>query len=107
MEWCDCYIVVLILALVGVIIYQMTEKFASGMRCGVDSSDDTDSYLKQMPFMDDIIYQNPPALNRRGYDILNSYNRMKVGPEINFHQKFNRSTMDQMGWRTWYLSNFC
>ena len=104
MEWCDCYIVALILVLVGIIIYKMADNFTSG-RCGVDTSDD--NYLKRMPFMDDIIYQNPPASNRRGYDILNSYNKMKVGPEINFHQKFNRSTMGQLGWRTWYLKNFC
>lgn len=122
MEWCDCYIVALILVLVGIIIYKMADNFTSG-RCGVDTSDD--NYLKRMPFMDDIIYQNPAAFNRRGYDILNSYNRLKVGPgrpcspwlpvgpcappgpEVNFHQKFNRGTMGQMGWRTWYLSNFC
>ena len=61
----------------------MTEKFTGS--CGAALADDTDSYLKQMPFMDDIIYQNPPASNRRGYDILTSYNMMKVGPEINFH----------------------
>jgi hypothetical protein len=83
----------------------MSENFT--FRCGATPTDDTDSYLKHMPFLDDIIYQNPPASNRRGYDILNSYNRMKVGPEINFHQKFNHSTMEQLGWRTLYLKNFC
>ena len=105
MQWCDCYISILIIILTLVIIYQMSENFTSG--CGTTPADDTDSYLKQMPFLDDIIYQNPPAMNRHGYDILNSYGRMKVGPEINFHQKFNRSTMEQLGWRTWYLKNFC
>ena len=105
MHWCDCYISVLIVLLAAVIIYQMNDRFTGS--CGGVSADDSDSFLRQMPFMDDIIYQNPPASNRRGYDILNSYNRMKVGPEINFHQKFNRSTMGQMGWRTWYLKNFC
>ena len=72
------------------------------------SIDDSDFILKQQPFMDDIIYQNPNAINRRGYDILDTkYNLKKVGPVINFHQQFRPDTMKYLGWRTWYLNNFC
>ena len=73
MEWCDCYIVVLIIGLVGIMIYQMADNF---INCGSSLVDDSDNYLKKMPFLDDIIYQRPVASNRRGYDILNSYNKI-------------------------------
>ena len=92
MELCDCYIIVIILVLTGVILYRIVDNFTGGVRCGTDTSDASD-LLQRLPFLDDIIYQNPSAVNRRGYDIRNSYNMMKVGPEVNFHQKFNRGTM--------------
>jgi hypothetical protein len=108
----DYYMLVIlllsILIILVIIIITMDEnlkdKFSNLMG---NTNDDTD-ILKLFPFMDDIIYQNPDAINRRGYDILDTkYNIKKIGPVINFHQQFNPNTMKDLGWRTWYLKNFC
>ncbi len=60
--------------------------------------------LENAPFFDEILYQNPSAVNRRGYDL--PVGQGFPGPVWYFHQRFNRDAADLLGWRKYYLQKY-
>jgi hypothetical protein len=60
--------------------------------------------LDTTPFFDEILYQNPPAVNRRGYDLPVGHGF--PGPVWYFHQKFNNDAAQLLGWRKYYLDKY-